>query len=66
MTTSVKAKLDNSSDSQTNKHQQIYRVITHFVMFLWGVAVHELDSHPDHYKGPEPRTLCMSLDPPPL
>ncbi len=22
-------------------------------MNLWGVAVHELDSHPDHNKGPD-------------
>ena len=29
-------------------------------MFLWNVAVNELDSHPDHNKGPHPRTLCHS------
>ncbi len=27
-------------------------------MYLWGVAVLELDSHPDHNKGPEPHTYA--------
>ena len=27
---------------------------------LWGVSVLELDSHPEHNKGPDPRTLRMS------
>ena len=35
-------------------------------MFLWGVAVLELDSHPDHYKGPDTRTLHMCKDPIPF
>ncbi len=35
------------------------------VMFLWGVVVlyiHDHDSHPDHNKGPDQRTLHMSYD----
>ncbi len=28
--------------------------ICNYVMFLWGVAVFKLDSHPDHIKGPDP------------
>ena len=27
---------------------------------LWGVSVLELDSHPEHNKGPDPRTLRYS------
>ncbi len=30
--------------------------------FYGGVAVLDLDSHPNPTKGPEPRTLRMSLD----
>ena len=32
-----------------------------YVMFLWGVVVLEIDSHPDHNNGPDPHTLCKSL-----
>ncbi len=32
-------------------------------MNLWGVAVLELDSRPDHNKGPDQRTLHLSKDP---
>ncbi len=35
-------------------------------MFLQGVAVLELDSHPDNNKGPDPRTLRQSSDPSPF
>ncbi len=28
-------------------------------MFLWSVAVLELDSHSDHIKGPEPSTALV-------
>ncbi len=28
-------------------------------MSLWGVAVFELDSHPDHNKGPDPRSALV-------
>ncbi len=31
-----------------------------YVMFIQGVAVLELDSHPDHSKLPDPRNLCLS------
>ncbi len=30
-------------------------------MFLWGVKVLELESYPDHNKGPDPRTLYKFL-----
>ena len=33
-------------------------------MFLWDVAVLELDIHPEHNKGPDPRTLhdlCLEV-----
>ncbi len=33
-------------------------------MFLWDVAVLELDCHP--YNRPDPPTLCKSLEPSPL
>ncbi len=32
-------------------------------MYLWGVAVLELDSYPEHNKGPDPHTLRWSKDP---
>ncbi len=32
-------------------------------MYLWGVAVLELDSHPDQKKGPGQRTFRWSKDP---
>ena len=32
------------------------------VLYLWVVAVLELDSHPDHYKGPDQCTLRLSKD----
>ena len=28
-------------------------------MYLWGVSVLELDSHPDQYKGPDPRSAFV-------
>ncbi len=31
-------------------------------MNLWGGAVHELDSHPDHNKETRPRTFRLSKD----
>ncbi len=33
--------------------------------FLWGVAVLELESHPNHKKGPDPRNLRWPKDPSP-
>ncbi len=41
-------------------HYTVYTLYLHvmcYVLFLWGVAVLQLDSHPDQNKGPEPRTL---------
>ena len=35
-----------------------------YVMFLCGVAVLELDSHPDQNNGPDQRTLRWSTDHP--
>ena len=32
-------------------------------MYLWGVAVLQLDRHPDNNKGPDPHTLRWSTDP---
>ncbi len=32
-------------------------------MYLWGVAVLDLDSHPNHNKGLDLRTLRWSKDP---
>ena len=43
-------------------HYTLYLHVMCYVMFLWGVAVLELDSHPDQNKGPEPRTLRKSQD----
>ncbi len=34
--------------------------LTYVVIFLWGVAVLKLDSHPDHNKGLDLRTLYKS------
>ncbi len=36
--------------------------IVSYVFILWGVAVIELGSDTDHYKGPDSRTLRMSID----
>ena len=33
-------------------------------MYLWGVAILELDSHPDHNKGPDQRTMRSSKEHP--
>ena len=37
-----------------------------YVMFLWGVAVLELDSYPDHNKSPKPTHLVQVQKPIPF
>ena len=48
-------------------HKSLYEIMVlllNYPMNLWGVAVLELDSHPDHkQQGTRPRTLRLSKDP---
>ena len=44
-------------------NRSTFKTLFYVVLFQWGVAVLELCvSHPDHMKGPDQRTLCMSYD----